>query len=103
KGHIAFYLKVTGITLDVMHIGKAPIRGQGHLQFYLDRIPSDAYTRVDLQHNWIGFSATRIFTFNLAASPVKISRGRHRIIVALARNNMVLYRAASDALSITVR
>jgi hypothetical protein len=103
NGHINFSLKVTGITLDVMHMGKAPIEGRGHIQFYLDRIPSDAYTRVDLQHNWIGFSATPIFTFNLAASPVRISPGHHRSIVALAKNNMVLYRAASDVISITVR
>jgi hypothetical protein len=86
-----------------MHMGKAPIAGHGHIQFYLDRIPSDAYTRVDLHHNWIGLSATPIFTCNLAASPIKITRGHHRIIVALAKNNMVLYRAASDAMSITVR
>jgi hypothetical protein len=103
QGVVTFRVHVTGMKLDLRHMGKQAVAGHGHLQYYLDSVPVDAYTRKDVRHTFLAAVATPLFSFNLRASRVKITPGAHRIIVALARNDDILYRTPTSAISITVR
>lgn len=98
---ITLRLKATGIVLDAAHIGKAPKNGVGHFQIYLDKIPSDAYAKKSLQSNWLAAVAAPVVPLKMAKGLVK--PGKHKIIVALAKNNYVLYRIPTASLSITVK
>jgi hypothetical protein len=57
----------------------------------VDRIPGDAYAREDLKY-WLASLPETTFALNLPPALVGGS-GKHRIIVALARNDDRLYRA----------
>lgn len=103
KAHtVTFHVKVTGITLDARDMGKAAKAGTGHLQVYVDRIPGDAYSKKDLKHNWLAALASPTFALKLSA-PVLGGRGTHKIIVALAKNNYVLYRVPVASFTVTVK
>ena len=95
-------LRVKGIVLDATHMGKANVRGHGHLQLYVDGIPSDAYVRKDLTHHWLASLAATTVTINLAP-PLVGGRGKHRIIVALAQNSSVLYHVPTASTTITAK
>jgi len=95
-------LHVRGIVLDPRHIGKANVRGQGHVQVYVDRIPADAYVRRDPKR-WLGAPLAGT-TLRITVPPTLIgARGTHRLIVALAQNNSVLYRVPAASTTITVK
>ncbi len=100
QGVVTFRVHVTGMKLDIRHMGKHAVAGHGHLQYYLDSVPGDAYTRKDLRRTFLAAVATPLFSFNLRASRVRITPGSHRIIVALARNDDILYRSPTSAISI---
>jgi hypothetical protein len=102
-GVITFHVQVSGMTLKFKAIGKHPVSGQGHLQYYLDGIPSDAYKRADLRHNFLGVVATPIYIFHLKYSLVKIKPGKHRFIAALAQNDNVLYHVPTASITVTVK
>ena len=102
KATVTFHLRVKGLVLDATHMGKANVRGHGHLQFYVDRIPSAAYVRKDLTHPWLAALGATTPVLNL--SPTLIGgRGKHRILVALAQNDYVLYRARAASITITAK
>jgi hypothetical protein len=89
-------LRVKGIVLDPKHIGKANIPGHGHVQVYVDRIPKEAYVRKHLKQPLLASLAGR--TIRITVPPALIgSRGTHRLYVALAQNNQVLYRGVPAA------
>jgi hypothetical protein len=95
-------LHVKGIVLDPRHIGKANVRGRGHVQVYVDRIPADAYVRRDAKR-WLGAPLAGT-TLRITVPPTLIgARGTHRLLVALAQNNSVLYRAPAASTTITVK
>ena len=96
-------LRVNGIVLDPRHIGKANVRGHGHIQVYVDRIPSDAYARRN-PTRWLGAPLAGK-TLRITVPPALLGgRGTHRLIVALAQNNSILYRGVSPAsATITVK
>jgi hypothetical protein len=98
---ITLRLKASGIALDAAHIGKAPKNGAGHFQIYLDKIPADAYAKKDLKSNWLAAVAAPVIPLKMAKGMIKL--GKHKIIVALAKNNYVLYRLPTVSLSITVK
>jgi hypothetical protein len=99
---VVFRLRVRGMTLDARHMGKANKAGQGHIQLYVDKVPKDAYTKKDLRHNWLASLAAP--TFSLKLTPAILGgAGKHRIIIALAQNNYVLYRAPAVAVTITAK
>jgi hypothetical protein len=98
---VTLRLKASSITLDAVHIGKAPKNGQGHFQIYLDKVPADAYAKKDLKSNWLAAVAAPVIPLKMARGMVK--PGKHKIIVALAKNNYVLYRVPTVSLSITVK
>ena len=98
---VTFRLRVKGIVLDAVHMGKANVAGHGHIQLYVDKVPTDAYARKDLQH-WLASLATTTLTLNLAPAIVG-GAGKHKIIAALAQNNGVLYRVPTASVTITVK
>jgi hypothetical protein len=102
-GVITFTAQIQGFRLSVKHIGKEPISGEGHLQYYLDRIPSDAWSETDYHHGYLMAVGTNIVIFGLKTSRVKISRGRHHILVALAKNDGILYHAPTVQVTVTVK
>jgi hypothetical protein len=99
---VTFRLRVTGIVLDAVHMGKAHVAGHGHIQLYVDAIPRDAYTHKDLQRHWLASLATTTLTLNLSPAIVG-GAGKHRIFAALAQNNNVLYRVPVASFTITVK
>jgi hypothetical protein len=98
---ITLRLKASGIVLDAAHIGKTPKNGVGHFQIYLDRVPADAYSKKDLKSNWLAAVAAPVIPLKMAKGMVK--PGKHKIIVALAKNNYVLYRVPTATLAITIK
>ena len=95
-------LRVKGILLDPRHIGKANVRGHGHVQVYVDKIPSDAYVRRNLKQHWLASLAGT--TIRITVPPTLIvGLGNHRLIVALAQNNSVLYHVPAASTTITVK
>lgn len=99
---VTFHLKVTGLTLDAKHLGKAPIAGHGHIQLYVGAVPKDAYARRDLKHHWLASLAAPDFTLRLSPA-ILGGTGKHRIIIALAKNNYVLYHMPLAYVTITAR
>jgi hypothetical protein len=95
-------LRVKGIVLDKTHIGKTNIRGHGHIQVYVDKIPTDAWVRKDLKQHWLtSLAGTNL---RITVPPMLIGgRGTHHLIVALAQNNQVLYHAPTASIPITVK
>jgi len=100
--NVTFHLRVKGIVLDATHMGKANVRGHGHIQLYVDGIPSHAYVRKDLTHHWLASLAATTVTINLSP-PLVGGRGKHRIIVALAQNNYVLLHVPMASTTITAK
>jgi hypothetical protein len=99
---VTFHLRVTGMVLDIAHMGQANIRGHGHIQIYVDTIPKDAYVRKDLKQHWLASLAETTIALNI--SPMLVGgKGKHRIIVALAQDNYVLYHALPASVTLTVK
>jgi len=92
NGKIAIHVRVTGIKLSPNSMGRANIAGEGHYHFYLDCIPSAAYSRPNnFGGCWAGAVGTARSVFDLAASQVKVPLGTHILFLALAQNDHVLY------------
>ena len=99
---VTLHLRVNGIVLDAAHMGKANVRGHGHIQLYVDRIPKDAYVRKDLTQHWLASLAGT--SLAITVPPVLVGgRGKHRLSVALAQNNSVLFRVPTAGVTITVK
>lgn len=101
-GLITFRLLVRGMHL-IPRFGMRPIKDAGHLQLYLDRIPSDAYRRADLRHHWLASLAATTFQLRFPVAVLNGGRGHHTILIALAGTNNVLYRVPAARVTITVR
>lgn len=103
SGKIHLKLKFKGIKLNMAAMGRKAVAGEGHYHFYVDCIPSAAYSH---PHNfgncWAGAAASPTVTFDLSTSPFKIAPGTHILLIALAQNNHVLYRANAATLVFTV-
>jgi hypothetical protein len=84
-------LTTTGVALDVADMGKPPKDSQGHIQAYLDRIPSGAYSKADLRPPWLFTVVSNQVVFRLPPAIQHAKAGRHRIFLALAKNNDVLF------------
>ena len=88
--------------LSIILLHKAAVAGHGHYHFYVDCIPADAYAKADISTCYAAAAATPRATFDLSKSAVKIKKGTHVLLVALANNNHVLYRAPASAVLFTV-
>lgn len=102
KQVVTVHVRVTGIKLDPTHIGRKNVAGHGHMQLYLDRIPSSAYKKPSLS-NVVAVAAGPIFSFSLSSHWLKAARGHHHFIVALAQNNEVLYHGGTSSFTLTVK
>jgi hypothetical protein len=98
---VTFHLKVRGLHLDPKHIGGAPVAKHGHVQIYLDSIPATAYSRMDMT-NIFAVAAGDDFSVGVTSAWVKKHSGSHTLLIALAQNNDVLYKATPGRFSITV-
>jgi hypothetical protein len=103
KGVITFTVQVQGIRLNVKRIGTRPVTGEGHLQYYLDRIPGDAWTKVDYGQSYLMSVGTNVDIFGLKYSRLKFASGKHTVLVALAKNNGILYHVPIARVRISVR
>jgi hypothetical protein len=90
-------LKITGVALDVNDMGKAAKDSQGHVQAYLDRVPADAYTKADLRPPWVFTVVSPQVNFRLPPAIQAAKPGPHRILLALARNDDVLFSGVKPA------
>jgi hypothetical protein len=104
NGVIPIHVQVRGVTLDARAMGRKNVAGEGHYHFYVDCIPPAAYSRPNNFGNcWAGAVASERSYFDLSASHVKITPGTHVLLIALARNDHVLYRAPAADVVFTVR
>jgi hypothetical protein len=101
KATVTFHLRVSRFVLDAVHMGKSNVAGRGHFQIYVDKIPTDAWVKKDLQHNWLAALAATTISLNLPPALVG-GTGKHRIYVALAQNNYILYKVPTASITITV-
>jgi hypothetical protein len=96
-------LKVTGITLSAAHIGKKASGKEGHIQVYLDAIPKDAYKKADLKQHWLASVAATSFPMKLTSGVLGGKKGSHKLLVALAKNNNILYVGKVATLKLNVK
>jgi hypothetical protein len=105
---VTFYFKIHGIKFSSKYPGKN-VKGHGHIQIYLDSVPSDAYSKRDLKHlvsrnvpPKVGRYAYAV-TIEFDDAWIKEFAGQHTLLIGLAKNNEVMYHApvASFALSVT--
>lgn len=99
---VTFHLKVQGLHLDPKNIGGKPVAKHGHVQIYLDAIPADAYTKRDMT-NIFAVAAGVDFSIGVTSAWVKKHAGSHTLLIALAQNNDVLYRATPGRFRLSVR
>ena len=95
-------LRTSGIVLDARWMGQRNQAGHGHIQVYRDSIPKDAYSRPDRSHNFLAALPVSSFRLGLSRSRLR-SAGKHKIIVALAQNNFVLYRVPTASFTVNVK
>lgn len=99
---VTFHVHVSGIRLDPRRMGKRNAAGYGHIQVYLDRIPADAYKKLDLKGIVVAVGASS-FTWQTSKLWTKQNHGHHTLIFALARNDDVLYQVKTGHVAITVK
>lgn len=102
KQVIQVRVRFAGITMDPLHIGQKPVPGRGHMQVYLDHIPSIAYV-FGTSKGVMVMATTSTFNFVLSPRLLKTTPGRHHVIVALARNDDRLYRVKSATFTLIIR
>lgn len=102
-GKIPINVRIQGMTLAPSSVGKAAMAGMGHYHVYVDCIPADAYVKADISRCYAQAEVSNAAVFNLAKSMVRVTRGEHLLIVALANNNHVLYNTPASAVPFTVR
>jgi hypothetical protein len=99
---VTFHLQVHGLHLDPQHIGKKSAPTHGHIQIYLDSIPADAVTKMDMK-NIFAVVGGQDFSIGVTPAWVKKHPGKHTLLIALAQNDYVLYRAKPASFAITVK
>jgi hypothetical protein len=103
-GKIPIQVQVSGIKMDLAAMGRRNVPGVGHYHFYIDCIPSAAYVRNNnLGACWAGATASTKTVFDLATSHVKVTNGTHILLIALAQNNHILYKAPAADVIFTVQ
>lgn len=102
-GNIPIAVSVHGMVLAPNEIGRNNVDHHGHYHFYIDCIPADAYRTMDLSHCWAGADAATKTVFHLNRTSFKIKKGEHLLILALAENDHVLYKAPAVVIPIFVK
>lgn len=101
-GWVSMNVKVTGVAISKRTIGRKPKAGQGHIQIYLDRIPAAAYTTTTGKNLVLTIGTPKI-SFKISRQWASLHQGQHRFILALAKNNDVLYHAPTASIAVTVK
>lgn len=103
SGHIlTVHVKVSGVQLIHATTAK-PVRGKAHIQAYLDRIPSQDYSKFTTT-NWLWTGTSTNFPLCLTPALLHNKKGKHSILVVLAKTDGVLFRGVRPSkLHITVR
>jgi hypothetical protein len=103
NGKIPIQVAVSGIKMDMAAMGRSNVPGVGHYHLYVDCIPSIAYVRNNnLGACWAGATAATKTDFDLSTSHVKVTSGTHILLIALARNDHILYKAPAADVIFTV-
>lgn len=102
NGTVRFHLHIVGMKLD-QRIGSKPKLDQGHIQVYSNRIPRDAYIRKDLSKSWIASRATSTFKLKFSKQLLHGRKGTYKILLALAKNNDMLYYVKAATFKLKVR
>lgn len=102
------YLKLKGIKLA--RAGAKPKGGQGHIQIYLDKVPSDSYKTADMKNIASVYPApnqpkpfTSSYSIEFDSLWIQSHKGNHTLKIALAKNNDVLYRVPIVSFKIDVK
>jgi hypothetical protein len=104
NGKIPIQVLVSGVKMDMASMGRRNVPGVGHYHFYVDCIPPAAYVRNNnLGACWAGATASTKTVFDLSTSHVRVTRGTHILLLALAQNDHVLYKAPAADVILTVR
>jgi hypothetical protein len=102
KTLVTFQLQVRGVTLDPKHVGAHAVPRHAHIQIYLDRIPPDATRHADMK-GIVAVTAAIAFSIGFTRSWLHLHTGRHRFLIALARNDDILYNVSPAAFDVLVR
>lgn len=87
---ISFKLRVQGIAFSSKTSTTNPLKGRGHIQVYLDRLPANAAKKRNFTH-WIGSIPSDTFSLCLPLAALSGKTGKHKLFFALAKTNSVLY------------
>jgi hypothetical protein len=100
---VTIHLAVSGIRWQV-HFGltRRSVKGQGHVQIYMDKLPARAYKKADLR-NLFSLAASSSFSIEFQRAWIKRHRGKHRLLIALAQNNDVLYPGKPASFGVRVK
>ena len=108
---VTFYFTIRGMVVHAKYPSKN-IRGEGHVQMYLDKIPSKAYRVKDLA-NIVSYSAPQkvrggkheyAISIQFDNGWVKEYKGStHKLKIGLARNNMVMYRVQTATFKLEIK
>jgi len=108
KDLVTFYFKITGLTMDTHYPGKS-VTGHGHVQIYLDKVPSDAYKKKDLHHlanaDVPGKTGKNTYAVSIEfdSAWIKEHKGQHVLRVGLAANSMVMYHVPIVSFNLDVK
>jgi hypothetical protein len=99
---ITVKVRYTGIVMDPLGVGGPLVPGHGHMQLYLGHIPSLAY-QTTAPKAVVKVATTPTFYFVFSPYWWKAAHGRHTFLIALAKNNNVLYRVKPASFTLTVK
>lgn len=99
QGKVTFHLRVKGIKLSTSSaLTKKPATGEARIQLYLDSLPKDAYTTYNKHSStWLSTDEQTDFPLCFALPILHDKKGKHTIIIALAKTTGVLYLDATPA------
>lgn len=108
KPLIYLYLRIHGLKWTATKKHPLP-RGKGFVQIYLDKIPGDAYKKVDFKGRFAAAKPSPLggSRYELVIGPTaawfKLHKGHHELKIGLARNNYVMYPVKAVGFALNVK
>jgi hypothetical protein len=111
KPTVTFHMKVSGIKLQAEDPRKfchyQNVKGHGHIQIYLDKIPKAAYKpKAPISSrlkNRVNYASLKTFTLGLDSQWIKEHKGKHVLRLALSNNKCVLYHVPAASFKLKVK
>ena len=99
QGLVHFHLKVTGMYLSASNkITKKPVSGEARIVAYLDSLPKNAYTKYTAHAStWLSSEGQRSFPLCFGLPVLHGRKGKHTILLTLAKSTGVLYKNVPPA------